>query len=200
MMTILTASTPGVHLQLTEVQRQSCLLCGILPERHLSLPIDPKYPRPYSWFKVRALLDHLHYHEHILWMDADAMMLKPIQLDFVLKSLAMEEFNHPVALAQDVNGWNCGVMLWRRCPEAFEHLWRIYDAFDKFREHPWFEQGAFHTMAEAINPAVLPKALFNAYPKDRTEESCILHLPATPDSARLAIMTKELEKLKARKP
>lgn len=193
LMTVITAATSDQD-ELVEIQRQSCLLSGIEKERHIALHIDRNYSRHPSWFKVRGLIEHLPHHEYLLWMDADSMMVQPTALWH-----GHLDNSHPAFLAKDANGWNCGIMAWRRCPEAFEWLWKIYDSFDKFRDHPWFEQAAFHTMAEAIKPKELPKVIFNAYVNDRNSDSAILHWPSMPFSARLAAMTKELELLKARK-
>lgn len=193
-MTVLTASTPD-QSSLVDIQKESCLLNGIEKERHIVVPIDKKYPRPYSWFKIQALLHHLHYHDFILWMDSDSMMVLPTE-----QWHGLLDQKHSCFLARDINGWNCGVMVWRRCPEAFEALWKIYDSFDKFRDHPWFEQGAFHTMAEAINPMTMPKVIFNAYPKDRTSSSAILHWPDHSFADRLHQMDHQLSQLRNRKP
>lgn len=189
-MTVLTASTQDFS-QLTDIQKQSCILNGISPERHIVVPIPEDYPRPSSWFKIRALIDHLRNHKSVLWMDADSMMLRKIpNLDLSLGYNIVE-------LAKDANGWNCGVMLWRNTPEAFEWLWRIYDSYDAFRHHPWFEQAAFHTMAEAIKPKQLGKE-WNVYEDDNLSiPGFILHLPAKSFEDRLAIMTRELLKLQS---
>lgn len=192
-MIVLTASTPN-QSALTAIQRESCLLNGIKPENHLSISIDPDYPRPYSWFKIRALVHHLPHHENILWMDADSMMLLDIGWDSIAKS-------EMVALARDMNGWNCGVMQWRRCPEAFDALWRIYDSFDKYRDHPWFEQAAFHTMAESFQARggiyEWHKPTMNAQEWDLIPSSAILHLPGKDNEYRLRVMSERLTKMKS---
>lgn len=188
-MTIITASNKAQQ-SLTEIAKSSALLCGIEPERHLVLPIPENYPKHPSWFKIRALIDHLRNHEFLCWMDADAMMIDFIDWQFYLGGQST------CYIARDVNGLNCGVMIWRNCPQAFEALWEIYDSYERFAQHPWFEQGALHTMAEGIDIGPLPKVVFNAYPKDRQHDSRILHWPATKYEVKLEAMKKELHALR----
>lgn len=189
-MTLLTAATPN-QIPLTELQHEAALLCGIKKEQHLIVPIDPKYPRPYSWFKLRALIHHLPHHKGILWIDADAMPLEP------LPNLE-KHCPEMVALSRDINGWNCGVMFWRNCPEAFEWLWTLYDSFDQYRDHPWYEQAAFHTKAEAMMKhggiRILAKT-WNSYEGEDDGPPLILHLPARSDEYRLKVMGYRLKKL-----
>jgi hypothetical protein len=191
MMCVLTASTKS-QSQLTDIQKESCLINGIHPELHLCLPISESYPRHPSWFKVRALIEHLRNHEFVCWMDADAMMVKEIDWKFYTGG------DSTCYITRDRNGLNCGVMIWRNCPKAFEALWEIYDSYEKFSQHPWYEQGALHTMAERIDIGPLPKTIFNSYPSDRSTDSCILHWPATKHDERLEAMKTELNKLRNR--
>lgn len=188
-MTVLTASTKD-FTQLTDMQKQSALLNGIEPERHIVVPIRDDYERHPSWAKIQALIQHLPHHKAVLWVDADALILRK------LLNLDLTYNGHFVELCKDANGWNCGMMLWHNTPESFEWLWKIYDAYDTFRAHPWFEQAAFHVMAEAINPNELPKA-WNAY-EGEMPDPYILHFPAKSFEDRLSLMTRELLKLQNR--
>lgn len=189
-MTVLTASTSDQH-QLVEIQKKSCFLNGIQPERHIALTIPHDYHRSKnpSWFRIRALLDHLHNHEIILWMDSDVMMLQPINWKVMLPG------EHMLYVAKDVNGINHGVAAWRNTPKAREFLWRIYDSHWAFRNHPWHEQGVIHTLAERMDICYVDKQVFNAYESDLSDESCILHLPAKSFEHRLKVMGEQLHKL-----
>lgn len=189
-MTILTASNQA-QVQLTEAQKQAALLCGVEPERHIIVPIREDYERPPSWFKIQALIQHLPNHKSILWMDADAMTLRALPRYDLTQGLQ----GHTVELAKDKNGWNCGVMIWNNCPKAFEWLWRIYDSYERFAQHPWFEQAAFQTMADGIRPHELFKT-WNSYEDDNILDPLILHLPAKSNDYRLRIMRERLEKMK----
>jgi hypothetical protein len=189
-MTILTASTPN-YTQLTDMQKQSALMHDIEPERHIVVPIREDYERPASWFKIQALIHHLPNHKAVLWVDADALLLRKLPSYYAPKG---DRF---VELCKDANGWNCGVMLWVNTPKAFEFLWRIYDSYDTFRHHPWFEQASFQTMAEAIAPHELTKH-WNCYEGDKIHEPYILHFPAKSFEDRLSLMTRELLKLQNR--
>lgn len=191
-MLVLSASTADQSL-LTGIQRQSVLLCGFAANEYLHLTIPKSYPKNPSWFRIRALLDHLPNHDLVLWLDSDAMLLRSIYQD---KGFLFPN-GHAVYVARDFNGFNLGVSCWRNTPQTRELLWRIYDAHDKFREHPWHEQGAFHCFVESVGVRVMPKHLFNAYPEDKTPESYILHLPNRTMAERQLIMGEELTKLKA---
>lgn len=194
-MIALTATT-GNQSPLVDIQREAALLCGLAENQHLCLEIPKDYPRHPSWFKIQAILRHLPNHDYIWWMDTDSMFLRHTGWVHLAAQLGSNPFT--AALARDYNGFNCGVMIWRRCPEAFDFLWRIYDSYEKFAQHPWFEQGAFHTMAESQKVLELPKSVYNAYESDRAVDSMILHLPGKSHEHRLRVMGAELEKLKAR--
>lgn len=187
-MTILTAYTDGQR-ELVEIQRKAALKCGIAPERIIAVPIPHSYPKPPSWFRVRALLDHLPNHERILWLDTDAMLLKNPS------SLLEEKGEHTLYVAQDHNGINNGVACWSNTPKAREALWRIYDSYDRFAQHPWFEQGALQTQAEEIDIGWMQKHIFNANEKEVTADTVVLHLPNRPHDVRVTIMQQYLRKL-----
>jgi hypothetical protein len=172
------------------MQKQSALINGIEPERHIVVPVPEGYPRPASWFKIQALIHHLPHHKAVLWVDADALVMRKLPNYHLTRS------GHFLELCKDANGWNMGVCLWHNTPQSFEFLWKIYDSYDAFRHHPWFEQGAMHTMAEAIDPNELPKA-WNAY-EGEMPDPYILHFPAKSFEDRLSLMTRELLKLQNR--
>lgn len=192
-MIVLTASTPN-QADLTDIQRQSALIFGASENEHVCLTIPKSYPRPPSWFKIQAILRHLPNHDFIWWMDSDAMFVAKDHWHWA--SLEFQKTEATVLICQDYNGFNCGVMVWRRCEESESSLWRIYDSYERFKDHPWFEQGSFHTMAESIAPHILPKR-FNAYENELAEDSLVLHLPATSHTHRLKMMHHSLSQLKA---
>lgn len=195
-MIILTATTKD-QSHLTDIQKASAMLFGVSSNEHLCLDIPKDYPKHPSWFKIRALLTHLPYHDHILWMDSDSLFLRKEHWAWMHEQV--KGIESPVALCKDGNGWNCGVMLWKRCPKAFEALWRIYDSYEHFQYHPWFEQGAFHTMADSFGPHLLPKR-WNQYDNEVDSESLILHLPAKDFEYRKKAMGYRLSKLQTTHP
>lgn len=183
-MTVLTAYTQS-HAELMRLQRESCIKCGIEPDRHIAVPIPDHYPKHPSWFRVRALLDHLHHHEHILWMDADSIMLQPSEFNGLLGGVLTTTMDH--------NGINNGVGIWHRTPKAFELLWRMYDMHPRFKDHPWHEQGTLHVLAEQYPIQYAPMHILNARPNGITADSIIYHVPNLP-------MKKQIELLKERMP
>ncbi len=168
---------------LVSLQQQFCARAGI---DSVALPIGSDYPKHPSWFRVRALLDHLQNHDQILWLDSDACLLKlPDPQLFVGDSVAF--------FSRDRNGINNGVALWKNNPKARELLWRIYDAHPRFAQHDWHEQGSLHTLAEQYDIGFVPKHIFNASEDDETEETCILHLANRSDQYRAEVMEKRLK-------
>lgn len=190
-MIVLTATTQD-QTDLVDIQRESAMLFGVAPNEHLCMEIPEYYPRHPSWFKIQALISHLPNHDCILWMDTDAIFVRKDHWLWAYGASA--SITAPVALCRDYNGFNCGVMIWRRCTQAFQFLWKIYDSYDRFRDHPWFEQGAFHTMAEEFAPFELPKR-WNHYESELNSESVILHLPGKTYDHRVKVMTEQLKKL-----
>ncbi len=168
---------------LIELQQQFCVRAGI---ESVAVPIGEDYPKHPSWYRVRALLDHLPNHDSILWLDTDAFLLK-------LFTVGLFESGPVVYLAKDHNGWNNGVGLWVNTPKARELLWRMYDAYPRFSMHDWHEQGALHTLAEQYSIGLLPKHIFNASEADETEETCVLHLANRSNQYRVDVMKKRLK-------
>lgn len=195
-MLVLTASTKN-QANLTAIQKESCILCGVSPNEHVAESVPEGYPRHPSWFKIRSIIHHLPHHDYILWMDSDAMMLRPGSWAWFNQAVRWKKFT--CALTRDINGFNCGVMVWANTPQSFEFLWRIYDSYEEFDRHPWMEQGSFHTMAESFDVVELPKLVWNAYETDRTDDSLILHLPGKSPIYREAVMQENLEKLRGKK-
>lgn len=180
-MIALTAFTANQR-PMVKLHQQFCERCGV---DSVAVPIGHDYPKHSSWFRVRALLDHLPNHDSVLWLDSDACMLrKPTPELFATEAIAF--------FAKDDNGINNGVALWRNHPKARELLWRMYDAHPRFAQHDWHEQGALHTLAEQYALGFLPKHLFNASEADETGETYVLHLANRTDEYRIKIMKERL--------
>lgn len=187
-MIVLTATTRD-QTALTDIQKASAMAFGVSPNEHLCLEVPEKYPKHPSWFKIRALLTHLPLHDRVLWMDSDSMFVRKDHWQWTHEQFM--DSKAPVSLCRDYNGFNCGIMMWKSCPKSFELLWKIYDSYETFKDHPWFEQGALHTMIESFSPRELPKR-WNQYEHELTDESLILHLPAKPYAHRLKVMGQQL--------
>ncbi len=190
-MIVLTATTKD-KTALTDIQKASAMAFGVSPNEHLVLEIPKDYPRHPSWWKIRALITHLPAHDHVLWMDSDAMFVRKDHWLWTYEQVASQ--TAPVALCRDYNGFNCGVMMWKRCPKAFEFLWDLYESYQIYQKDPWFEQAPFHKMAEAYQPHELPKR-WNQYESELNSGSLILHLPAQTYEYRLKTMGLQLANL-----
>jgi hypothetical protein len=155
-----------------------------IPHSFSLIPDD--YPRPASWFKIEAIRSALHYYRQVLWIDADA---------YIDGAADIRDFLRPniLNIALDQNGINCGVMAWHSEKEAFRALERIYKAYPKFEDHPWFEQAALMEFVDELDYHEQRKVVFNAYPGEFTEETLIYHWPGMEPEARLQAIQEHLE-------
>lgn len=143
--------------------------------------ISDTYPRPASWSKVAHIRRELGRYDVVQWLDADSM---------IVGEQALEQLLVPATLniARDANGINCGVMAWRACQEATEALTRMEAAYERFADHPWFEQAALMEFVDRLDVAYQPKHLYNAYEGDFCGDTLIRHWPGEPNDKRLREM------------
>jgi len=172
---VLTAATES-HMGMVDLQRKSVAKFNVA--HHVCLTIPAYYPKHPSWFRIRGLIDHLPKHDYILWMDTDSIIIREPDLEQLVLPTAI------LNVAKDHNGLNNGVGIWKNTPETIEILWDIYDSHPKFKDHPWHEQGALHTMQERMDIHWIPKETLDKY---------ISHFPNTPDDERMRLMTAALE-------
>ena len=148
-------------------------------------PVQPG--RPASWSKLPALLDALARHPLALWIDADAAVTGDADLAELLGDA-------DVAIAEDDNGPNCGVLILRSVPWVLDVLRGAWDAFPQYAEHRWYEQPA---LVERLwrrwdRVRVLPQRALNAYPfgpDPWRPGDFILHCPGRPIAERLAALS-----------
>lgn len=164
--------------------------CREHPEyRFVSSYIPDDYSLPPSWYKLGLIQKHLPAHDFVLWVDADALIVGSNDL------LGLMSNEATINICEDSNGLNCGVVGWRNCPEAFELLTRLESMSSEFKDHPWWEQKALHTIVEsdpeAVNVNLVPKEIMNAYEFDLCSKTQILHFPGMGDD-RLEAMKKHM--------
>jgi hypothetical protein len=111
-----------------------CLKNCIELERHQIKEIE----RGPSWYKVQFILNEFNKgHEWVMWVDADTLL---VNKNFDINQLI--DKNSEVIISRDINGLNCGVMLWKKTTRTQEILKAIWDSLE-FLNHPWWEQAAF---------------------------------------------------------
>lgn len=175
--------------------------CGILavrsieryltkyPQFHFAVESIPEeYGRPASWHKVESLLKHLPDHDYVLWMDADAMVIGNGNLRDLLGDTSLN-------IARDHHGPNHGVAAWKNCPESFYALERMKREYEKFKDHPWYEQSSLMEMESELKITYQPKHIFNAYQEDANSETIIRHWPGMLPHDRVPLMHQAYQKL-----
>jgi hypothetical protein len=134
-----------------------------------------------SWAKIGCIRANLPHYDYVQWIDADALILGQQDLRDLLKPATLN-------IAKDGNGINCGVMAWRNCPEAFAALDRMEKAYERFKDHPWFEQAALMEFVDELDVHYQEKRIYNAYQHDFCAETLIRHWPGEPNDVRLREM------------
>jgi hypothetical protein len=163
--------------------------------------------RPYSWFKVNAILDSFKddTNKFTVWVDADTLI---INQDFDLHSLIVPDKHFYVSM--DFNNLNCGIMMWSNNDYSKEILNKVW-SMDEYINNCWWEQAAIidlytknYNMIRKYTQLV-PQNIFNAYEYramnviegiikeqwDRgqiTEQSWILHMPSLSMKQRLSLI------------
>lgn len=151
--------------------------CRDHPEyRFVSHLIPDDYARPASWFKLDLIKRYLPEHDSVLWLDADAVIVGKGDLKAIMKDATLN-------ISKDANGPNHGVACWKSCHQSFDAIKRMNAAYEKHKDHPWFEQAALMEFIDELDVNYLPKEIFNAYGEgvtgesDVCEDTVIIHWP-----------------------
>lgn len=131
--------------------------------------IPKEYPNLPSFYKIELLLNDLKNYDYVLWIDVDAIILRP---DFKLESLIKSERN--LYISNTINFLNCGVMMFRKSEWAIKFLTDVkeYDVekniYNIQRIDGWWEQAIIHEFflsgkyATYHNAHIVNQTLFNA--------------------------------------
>lgn len=139
------------------------------------------------WSKIIALKNHLKDYDWLMWIDADAIIVKYDNFHDIVNN------NDKLFLfTKDENGINSGVFFIRNSEESYLYLEKIYDSTE-FINHIWWEQAAIHHLVntdEAFRNSIgyIDKDIYNSY--EITENSSILHLPARTTEYRSKVFKK----------
>lgn len=155
--------------------------------KHREALIPEDWPSHPSWFKVGFIKEYLIQADFVLWIDADAL---------IIDSGDIREIINPYVtlnIAEDENGVNGGVMLWKNCDKAFTKLNEITSLYEKFKDHKWFEQAPIQEMMAKTSVwdkwwAIQPKEVWNAYTSDLCPKTRIIHYPGFSVEDKLKLM------------
>lgn len=156
--------------------------------------------RPASWYKIPLILEQFtNNYEYVMWIDADALI---INYSYNINDIINEE--HSIYLCEDMNGFNCGVMIWKNTSFTQNILTQMWN-MTQFINHIWWEQAAF---IELYNTNIdlqrivckVPQYIMNAYDYSLynsklhhgqvNDNSLVFHLPGISNINRLNIMKK----------
>lgn len=195
---IITAYTPNIE-RLSDLSYKSitkyCDKHNIRCSRHILNNIS----RAPSWYKIELILSKFDLGvEYVMWIDADAVITN---LNFDIRSII-----DPVSkiyIAEDINGINCGVMIWKRDDRTYDILNKIW-SMTEFDNHNWWEQAAFRTLYEQNynNIQLIVKfveqykinsydyTLYNLEHKQGqfTNESLLIHFPGIDNEKRCQLI------------
>lgn len=154
--------------------------------------------RPPSWYKIPLILDAFKSnHDYVMWVDADTLIINNL---FNIYNILD---HHQIYLSEDMNGINCGVMIWKNTSLNIDILYKLWN-MNEFIYHKWWEQAALmelysmnYNNLQQITKKI-PQHIINAYdyrlygisnhPGQVTANSFIFHLPGIDNNRRLSIM------------
>lgn len=162
------------------------------------------YDRPYSWYKIKLILDLLknNQYEYILWIDTDATILNTnYSLDSFIK------FDKYFYVSKDINGINCGVIMIENNDYIINFLTQVY-SMTQYLHDGWWEQKAIHDLINInynnINEYIeyIPQNIWNAYDYKSynikfdgnvCEKTFIFHTPGMPLNNRISKIQEKLK-------
>jgi hypothetical protein len=159
--------------------------------------------RPASWYKIPSILSNLEHHEYVMWIDSDTTI---INYDFDIQSILDNESE--IYVCTDINGINCGVMIWKNTPNTRDILNKIW-SMDEFINHNWWEQAAFRKLYDDNYndiqhiTKIVEQHKINSYDYalygmtyesgQVNEQSMLIHLPGLDLQTRIRLITKYKE-------
>lgn len=199
---VLTLSTPGREWMTDKIFAQNKKMCetnGIpfVVETQLTYT-----DRPPSWNKIPAILKYLRNYDVVFWIDDDAIILKPFDINGIIG-------NADVAIAEGNMGLNAGIMAFRNTQPAFRLLnWVNTEGYSKYKNDPNWEQPAviryIRNSMNSNSVKILPWGEYNASPRVRkikeergylSESTKILHFAGVKKDTQKDDILNELSRI-----
>jgi hypothetical protein len=148
------------------------------------------FDRPQSWFKVVAIQKTLELgYEHILWCDADSIILKQ---DYDLNNFI--DGYKSLYICRDNMGLNAGIFIVKNTDLIKSFFRTVETMYPRYlNNHPWcgvWEQAAIWELFGSnyldivSHTQLVPQYILNAYKEHVNDQTFILHLPNTPHEQR----------------
>lgn len=143
--------------------------------------------RPPAWSKVQLLLDNLHAHDWLWWIDVDAKVTNPtVKLEEIIN-----DSGYDLLIAEDNLGINTGSFFIRNCDWSRDFLQRVW-ALGPDPKHHWWEQWAFIRLlrdeTDKQHVGIIPKRLINSYPNDWQTGDFIYHAAGYRGNERVKLL------------
>jgi hypothetical protein len=195
-LTIITAYTSNIQ-ELSDLSYDSLIRYGTKHNIPVVRQLLTNPTRPASWHKIECILNTLEYSNYVMWIDCDTTI---IDYDFNITEMLDES---EIYVSRDINGINCGIMIWRNTPRTLEILNKIW-SMTEFLNHQWWEQAAFHklyddnyndiqTITKFVDQSKINAYDYSlyglSYPVGQVgDDSMILHLPGVSNQRRIEII------------
>ena len=119
-----------------------------------------------TWVKVKAILEHIYDYDYVFWIDADAIFMKNIPLDFLIgKDIAITKEYPNIKFDKTLSMVNTGFMLIKNTKFSINLLHNLLSQAENwdggsFKESNWHEQGLLDKMY--IRPQVIQTYKFTS--------------------------------------
>jgi len=195
-LTIVTAYTSNIQ-ELSDISYDSLVQYGTKHRIPVNRELLVNLERPASWYKIKCILDAFKHSEYVMWIDSDTII---VNYNFDITEILNSS---EIYVSRDINGINCGVMIWKNTTNSIEILNKIW-SMTEFLNHHWWEQAAFRKLYDAnynkmqTITEIVDQSKINAYdyslyglsyPQGQIcDSSMILHLPGLSLQRRIEIL------------
>ena len=195
---IITAYTSNIE-ELSNLSYDSIIKYCNIQNIQYSRQLLENISRAPSWYKIKLILSKFDEGvDYVMWIDADTIITN---FDFNLYSLI--DSQSKLYLTKDINGINCGVMIWKRDDQTYDILNKIW-SMTEFDNHIWWEQAAIRSLYDQdynnIQSIIkfIDQNKINSYdyslynmryePGQHNEQSFLIHFPGIDNEMRLQLI------------
>jgi hypothetical protein len=154
--------------------------------------------RPASWYKIPLILSKFDSGaDYVIWVDSDTTI---INYDYDITEFLGDA---SVYITKDINGINCGVMIWKLSDFTRDVLEKIW-SMEEFLDHHCWEQAAFAKLVDdnynglSSQIKYIDQSEINAYDYDLysmtyeqgqvNDQSWLIHFPAIGYDRRIELI------------